>query len=69
MPVMRRSPIIAQLPFSPLDKVLAYFQEHYSDMNVGIGTASSAGGMAVLEGLVCAIEVIPEFIKLDIMAH
>lgn len=55
--VRRKSPIMAQTPFSPMEKTLDYLRQHYSDLNIGIGAASSSGGMAVLEALVCALEV------------
>lgn len=55
---MRRvSPIIAQIPFSVPDAVMSTLKDQHSNLNIGIGTASSSGGMAVLEALVAAIEV------------
>lgn len=55
--VRRASPIIAQIPFSDREVVMARLREQYNTLAIGVGTATSSGGMAVLEALVAAIEV------------
>lgn len=57
---MRRvSPIITQIPFSVPDVVMSVLKDQHNNLNIGIGTAASSGGMAVLEALVAAMEVRP----------
>jgi hypothetical protein len=57
---MRRvSPIIKQIPFSIPDVVMSALKDQHDSFGIGIGTATSSGGMAVLEALVAAIEVRP----------
>lgn len=53
----RASPIIAQIPFSDREAVMEHLREQYDSLAIGVGTAASAGGMAVLEALVAAVEV------------
>lgn len=53
----RASPIIAQIPFADREAVMEHLREQYDSLAIGVGTAASAGGMAVLEALVAAIEV------------
>lgn len=51
---MRKSPILAQLPFSQPDVILNELKDHATEL--GLGRATSAGGMAVLEALIAAVE-------------
>lgn len=53
----RASPLIAQIPFTDAETVVAALKAQHGHLDIGLGTATSAGGMAVLEALVAAIEV------------
>ena len=53
--VVRRSPLFAQLPFSQPEAIMNELKDHGVELGLGRGTA--AGGSAVLEAIVAALEV------------
>jgi hypothetical protein len=57
--VVPKSPLLAQLPFSQPEVIMNELKDH--GIELGLGRGTTAGGSAVIEAIVAALEVNIQF--------